>query len=302
LTAERAVAQVGGRDGVRAPVDGVRKRPPTDDVGSRSGGASLLLLLGATPRSAVAGRDGRGPRATRCRGDRRGRSRSRGRRRRARGRRTRIGVPAAARSESTSVEADDELRHSLHDVRQDRLAAVGRSGISVERDLPEQEAQRGSHRQRRARRSGDAAGQKPVSARARPRASRGGAVAKEHVVDASSPRDQRWPGGAADVRGGRPSLGTGPVRPCGGATSQRPGRGRRRVGSGPARQCRSAAGSAATARRRRRRWRVGMGGGAEDWAESASFIFGGRRAPGRVRRIAGTTLDRPQLSETAYGS
>ena len=44
------------------------------------------------------------------------------------------------------MEADDELRQSLHDVRQDRLAAVGRSGVSVERDLPEQEAHRGSHR------------------------------------------------------------------------------------------------------------------------------------------------------------
>ena len=284
MTTERAAAQVGGRGGVRAAVDGGRKRPTTDDVGNRSGGAALLLLLGTTPRGTVDGRDGRGARATRRRGDRRGRSRSRGGGRRARGRRTRIGVPAAARSESTSVEADDELRHSPQDVRQDRLAAVGRSGVSVERDLPEQEAHRGSHRQRRgsARRSGDAAAQPSVSARARPRASRGGALAKERVVDPSSSRNRRWPGRGAEVGGGRPSQGTVLAWPCG----VRKARGRRRVGSGPSRQCRSVAGSAATALRRRRRWPVVVGRRRRtgDWAESASFIFGGRRAlsPGTV--------------------
>lgn len=141
---ERTAARVRGWDGGRAFVDGGGKSVPTDDVGTGSGGESLLLLLDATPWRALAGGDSRRARATGGRGDHIGRRRDLVRGRRARGRTGRGSVPPA-RGEGTSVERVDELSHSLHDPEEGRLAEIGGSGVAIERNLPEEEAHRRSH-------------------------------------------------------------------------------------------------------------------------------------------------------------
>ena len=207
----------------------------------------------------------------------------------ARGRRTRVCLPAA-RSKSASVEGADELRHSLRDAEDDRLAALGRSDVAVKRDLPEQEAHCGSHCATGAvgmracsGKPGRAcacvaalvagtekerAGKRRPGRRCERARRRGGWAGRLPVTARVRPHASRSGDLAKRAvvalsaltrseRGrGRLSLGTVRARPCGGATSRRSAGGRRRVAAG---RRDSAAATQGPQRRR------DEGGGAGQW-------------------------------------